>query len=62
MSELDPRMNKILDFFISKCCKAPYDSVLKDNGQLGLKCTKCGKHCGVLEEKFTKGKWPDCYN
>ncbi len=56
------RRGKVRDNFISKCCKTPYDSILKEGGRLELRCSKCGRNCGVLEEKYTKGKWPDSYD
>jgi hypothetical protein len=56
------RRGKLRDNFISKCCMAPYESILVDGGKLELRCAKCGEPCGVLEEKYTKGKWPDCYD
>lgn len=46
---------------MSKCCREPYESILVEGGRLELRCGECGKICAILEEKFTKGSWPDCY-
>ena len=56
------RIEKERDFFMSKCCKAPYESIFKEGGKVILRCTECGKDVGVLEEKFKKGSWPDFYD
>lgn len=56
------RSTKETDFFMSKCCKAPYESIFEESGRIVLKCTKCGKNTGVLAEEFKKGSWPDHYD
>jgi len=53
------RIRKIRDALMSRCCREPYESTLIEGGKLELRCGKCGKICAVLEEKFTKGSWPD---
>jgi len=44
--------DKSFGIFLSSCCKASYESVLTEEGALELRCTKCGKTCGILEEKY----------
>ncbi len=53
------RHEKNPGFFMSECCKASYESIFKEDGQIILRCTECGKERGVLTEKFKKGSWPD---
>jgi len=53
------RIDKELGFFMSKCCRATFESIFKEGGKVVLRCTNCGKDVGVLTEKFKKGSWPD---
>lgn len=56
------RIDKEIGFFMSKCCHAPYESVFKEDGKVVLRCSKCEKDVGVLDEKFKKGSWHESYD
>jgi len=46
------RIQRIRDFFISRCCKASYKSVITNKGKVKLCCEECGECCGILEKEF----------